>query len=616
VTRDAPGVAGRYVVAASQDQRRLWFQSRLEPEAPMFNMPYRLRLAGALRPDVLRAALQAIVSRHETLRTAFGVEDGAPVQVVSGRVELEVPLVDLTDRPEAEREAEAERLADVDAGRPFDLERGPLLRATLFRLAPDRHDLLLVVHHLVFDGWSLGVLLDELDQLYAAFAAGLPSPLPALPIRYADFVEWERGRLRDEDLGRQLRHWRERLAGCPTALDLATDRPRPAAPPATGDRRMRQFDAALADAVLALGHGAGCTPYMTVMAAFQVLLHRYTGQRDLLVGMPVANRSRPDTHGLVGLFVNMVPLRADLSGRPTFRELLGRVRAAALDAYANQELPFERLVADLRPERAEGHAPLLQVDLSMQPLPARSMTRSGLDARVVPLTNGCALSDLGLNVARAPDGTLRATATYRTCLWDAATIDRLLGHLGTLLAAAVADPDVAVAELPLLTDGELRELATWNATAAEYPRDACVHRLVEARAASTPGVLAVRDDGSALTYAELNGRANRLARLLRGLGVGPEVRVAVCVERGPDLVTGLLAVLKAGGAYVPVDPEWPRPRLAAALRDAGITVALTQRALAARLPRLPRVVRVDDQEATAGFDGGDLEGGAGPRNLA
>ena len=606
----------RQVVAASRDQRRIWFVCQLEGDAPLFNVPYRLRLAGALRPDVLRAAVRAIVSRHEPLRTAFAVEDGAPVQVVSGQVELDVPLVDLTGLPEAERAPEAERLADAEARRPFDLSCAPLLRAVLFRLAPDCHDLVFVTHHLVFDGWSLGLLLDELDQLYTAFAAGGPSPLPEPPMRYRDFVAWERERQEGEALARQLGYWRERLAGCPTTLDLPTDRPRPAIPSVAGDRASLRLDPALGPALTALGRQTRCSLFMIVMAAFQALLHRYSGHRDLLVGVPFANRPLTGTEGLVGLFVNVLPLRADLSGRPTFRELLGRVRASALGAYANQEAPFERLVAELRPERVEGHAPVLQVDLSMQQAPARPMARSGLEGRAVELTNGCALSELGLNVAPDADGTLRASVSYRTALWDADTIDRLLGHLGALLACAAGDPDRPVADLQLLTEGERRELAEWNATEAEHPRDAGVHRLVEARAARAPASLALRGAGVELTYAELNQRANRLARLLRGLGVGPEVLVAVCAERGPELVTGMLAVLKAGGAYVPLDPEWPRPRLAAVLRDAGAAVALTQTALAARLPRLPRVICTDDPRETAGLDAADLEGGAGARNLA
>jgi amino acid adenylation domain-containing protein len=584
-----------YEFATSVAQRRLWFLEQLEPGTSTFNVPYRLRLAGDLDVQALRRALQAVVDRHEALRTTFAVRDGGPVQVVAEALRLDVPLVDVSDGQRVEEEAE--RLAGEEARRPFDLAAGPLVRAVLLRLAPDRHDLVLVVHHLVFDGWSLDVLLDELGRQYAAWLEGAPAALPELSVQYADFAAWQLDRLRGGELDGPLRHWRARLRGAPASIDLPADRPRPAVQSPAGGRRRLDLPPELPRRLEALGREAGCTPFMAVLAAFAALLHRWTGRDDVVIGTPVANRELPETLPLIGLFVNVLALRIDLSGRPTFGELLRRVRDVALDAYANQDLPFEQLVADVQPERSASHTPLFQVHCSVEAPGGRRVTMPGLDVEVSELFNGASKWDLGLHVEAGST----AAVTYAAALFDAATADRLLGHLRTLLEGAVADPGRRLADLPLLGPEEHRLVtAGWNATAADYSREACAHDLLAAAARRDPAALALSGSGVELTYGALEERANRLAHRLREHGVGPDVRVAVCAERSPDAIVGQVAVLRAGGAFVPMDPATPRRRLATMLEAAGVRVALTRRELLATLPPVETAICLDDPEAAAG----------------
>ncbi|MFP2930363.1 amino acid adenylation domain-containing protein, partial [Pyxidicoccus sp. 3LG] len=576
VRRDGP-------LPLSFAQQRLWFLDRLEPGSPFYNMPSVLWLEGTLDTDALERSLTELVRRHEVLRTTFEDAEG-PVQVIHPPPRLPLAVVDLSVLPESDREREARRLAHEEVRRPFDLERGPLLRATLVRLSESRHLLVLMLHHIVSDGWSMDVMVRESAALYAAFREGLPSPLPELPVQYADYAAWQRGWLRDAALESQLSWWREHLTGAPPVLELPTDFPRPATQGFRGARHERVLPRELVDSLHALGRREGTTLFMALLAGFQVVLSRYSGQEDFVVGTDIANRNRAETEGLIGFFINQLALRARLDGNPSFRELLGRVRAATLGAYAHQDLPFEELVKVLNPERSQGHAPLFQVKLVLQNQPAAELSVPGLTLRPEAADVGTSRLDLTLSVTETPQG-LECACEYRTDLFEAATIDRLVRNLGTVLEAASARPEAPLATLPLMSEAELRQvLVGWNATDRDFPRDACAHQLFEAQAARSPEAIAVRFEGQSLTYAQLDARANQLAHHLRALGVRPEVAVALCVERSLELVVAILGILKAGGAWVPMDPSYPVERLTYMLRDCAAPVLVTTEAIADELP--------------------------------
>jgi len=613
----------------SYAQERLWFLDRLEPGSAAYNIPAVVRWRGGLRVPVLAAALNEIVRRHEALRTTFAAADGGEgrvVQRVASRLVLPLPWIDLTVLGAADRTAERERLAAFEARRPFDLERGPLLRACLLRLEgagegeEEEHVLLATLHHIVSDGWSQGLLCEELTALYGAFAAGRPSPLPALSIQYPDFAAWQRDWLRGEVLAGQLAYWRRQLAGAPAVLPLPTDRPRPALQGFAGERQRMRLSPSLAMAVAALSRQEGASPFMTLLAAFQALLCRLTGEEDLPVGTPVAGRGRVETERLIGLFVNTLVLRTDASGDPPFRALLGRVREVALAAFAHQDVPFEKLVLELRPERNLAHTPLFQVMMILQNAPTGAVARDELNLVQMPVESGTAKFDLTLSLAE--ERGLSAQLEYRTALFDRTTARRLLGHFAVLLQAAVSEPGQQLSSLPLLTAPERQQLLEWSDTGAAWPdAETCLHRLFEAQAARLPDGVALVFEGARLTYRELDGRADRLARSLCGMGVGPEIRVGVALARSFDLVVALLGVLKAGGAYVPLDPEYPEERLRFMLEDSGVTVLLTEERLLARLPpdseeRGVRALCLDGGPAVAGQPEGRPETGASSDHAA
>ncbi len=601
----------------SYAQQRLWLIEQLEPGAAAYHIPTALSLKGRLDADSLVAALREVVRRHESLRTRFASADGRPVQVVEQDVELDVPVADLTGLEKAERDERAKELAREEARRPFDLTRAPLVRATLVRLTHEEHVLLLTMHHIVSDGWSMGVLVGELRALYEAYAAGQGSPLEELPIQYADYAAWQRGWLRGEVLEGQLSYWRGQLAGAPEVLEVACDRPRPSAPSYEGAVESVSLPEGLAESLRELARREGVTLYMLLLAAWQTLLMRYTNQGDIVVGSPVAGRTRAETESLIGFFVNTLVLRSDLSGDPTFRELLGRVREVCLGAYAHQEVPFEKIVEELAPERHLNRNPLFQVMFILQNEPAEASEPSGVSLRSLQAGGTATQFDLTLIAAEKGRG-LAAALEYQTDLFDGARIRRMLGHLQTLLEGVASDPGARLSALPLLTEAEERQtLVGWNSTRAEYGREERLHRLIEEQVERTPEAVAVRFEGRDLTYRELNARANRLARFLRSCGVGRGERVGVCVERSLEMVVALLGVLKAGGAYLPLDPEYPRERLGFMLEDARVPVLLTQERLAASLPEHgARAVRLDadwgrvsaepDENLEDELDGGDL----------
>ncbi len=558
-------------------QQRLWFLDQLSPGGSFYNIPSALRLRGELDVGALERSLTEVVRRHEVLRTTFSEVGGRPVQVIHDAERVELEVVDLTGLAEADREAEALRLAREEARRPFDLERGPLFRARLLRLGREDHVALLTLHHIVSDGWSMGVLVEEMASLYAAFQAGQPSPLAELPIQYADYAAWQRSWLVGEELERQLGYWREQLAGAPSVLELPTDRPRPAVQTFSGSTESRVLSADLSEGLRRLSRKEGVTLFMTLLAAWQALLSRYSGQEDIVVGCPIANRQRSEVERLIGFFVNTLVLRTDLSGEPSFRELLRRVREVSLGAFGHQDLPFEQLVEALQPVRDLSHSPVFQVAFVWQNAPLGELELPGLHLEPFGVSGGTAKYDLTLTMAEGSEGRLLAELEYNTDLFEASTIRRMLAHLERLLSAVVEDPKVAVGKVPLLSAAERRQqLEEWNQTELSFPEEVCAHEWFEERAAARPEAVALIFGEQEVSYGELNERANRLAHYLRDRGVGPEVRVGLCLERSVELLVGLLGILKAGGAFVPLDPAYPEERLRYMVEDSGVRVLLTE----------------------------------------
>ncbi len=579
-------------------QERLWFLDQLEPGSSSYNVPFALGLDGVADVGRLAASLSGVVRRHEALRTTFssGVPDvEGPVQVIAPEEGLELPLVDVAALPDSLREPTARSLARAEAARPFDLGRGPLLRALLFRESPDRHLLLLNLHHIVSDGWSMGVLVRELGEIYGALAAGRPPALPPLPIQYADFAVWQRRWLAGdagEVLARQLAWWRERLAGAPEVIELPADHPRPSVASLRG--ASLAVELALGAAVGRLGRERGATTFMVLLAAFEALLSRLSGQERVVVGSPVANRTHAEVEGLIGFFVNTLVLPANLAADPTFGALLGQLRETTLGAYAHQDLPFEKLVEALAPERSLAYSPLFQVMLTLQNAPLPTLSLPGLTALPVALGGKTEKFDLSLTLMTQGEDALLGSLSYSVDLFERTTAERLVGWFSVLLAGALGEPERRVSELPLLAEAEREQLRAWGAGADLLSEPSCLHELVAAQAARTPAAEALVVGDERFTYADLLARSGRLAAVLRELGVGPEARVGVCLERGAALVVALLAVLAAGGAYVPLDPTYPEERLGLMLRDSGARVLLTQENLIDRLPAPgARVVLLD-----------------------
>jgi amino acid adenylation domain-containing protein len=582
-------------------QQRLWFLDQLEPGNPMYNVPTAVRLHGKLDVEVLAHAFSEIVRRHEVLRTTFATVQGAAVQLVGSFRPQLLPVTDLMAIPEPAREREALDRASEESRRPFDLAAGPLLRMSLLRLGREDHVLLVTMHHVVSDGWSIEILIREVVTLYRAFLVGKPSPLPELPVQYADFAVWQREWLSGEVLERHLDYWRRQLAGAPPVLDLPTDRPRPPVMSYHGASHRFELPESLTQSLAELSRSQGTTLFMTLLAAFQVLLSRYSGQEDLCVGAPVAGRTQLETENLIGFLVNTLVLRGDLTAEPTFRQLLARVREVALDAHTYQHLPFEKLVEELRPERTLSHAPLFQVVCVLQNVPHEALELPGLALAPFGGSSESAKFDLVLSLQEVAHR-LAGSLVHSTDLFDASTAERMARHLSTLLEELVADPDAPVSATPLLAGGERQATALpWSAALTAYPVEACLHELVVAQVERRPGAVAAVCEGEVLTYGGLQERALRLAGRLRPLGVGPEVVVGLCAERSLDMLVGILGILHAGGAYLPLDPAYPKERLAYMVSDSGTPVVLAQRGLLGRLPETTaRVVLLDEGLAAEG----------------
>ena len=585
---------GAAVAPLSFAQQRLWLLHRLDPDSAAYHVPGVLTLAGTLRPEVLAAALEEIVRRHDALRTVFAVTREEPVQAVLPPAPRVLPLVDLTGLPDSPREIEAVRLTTAEARRPFDLAAGPLLRTLLIRTAAAEHRLVLAMHHIISDGWSLGVLRAELAALVAAFAEGRPSPLPPLPLQVPAFAEAQRRDLREDLLERLLAHWRTRLDGAP-ALDLPADRQRPAVLSDRGAAVPVTIPPAVAHGLRELAQQQGATLFMALLASWSALLSRHTGQDDLTVGTPVAGRDRREIEPLIGCFVNTLPLRVRMGGDPPFRDLLRHVREVTLAAWDHQSVPFEKIVEDLAPERDRGRTPLFQVMLALHNAPQPPLSLPGLDLASAEISTGTAKFDLSLLLTDGGEE-IAGTLEYRTDLFEEATAERFAARFLELLAGAARAKEDRLSDLPLLTAVERRQvLEEWSFRDVPVPQ-VTIHALFEEQAALRPEAPALEQGDERLTYAELNARANRLAWRLRRLGVGPEAKVALLLERSLELVVSMLATLKAGGAYVPLDPVYPAERLALILRDSGARVLLTRGDLAAPgVPFSGIVVEIEDQ---------------------
>ena len=581
--------------ALSFAQQRLWFLDQLLAGSPVYNIPTAFRLSGFLDIHCLEQSLNAVIGRHEVLRTTIESVEGKPVQIVGENRHLELVTHDLSTRSEVEREAEASRLLAQEAQRPFNLARDLMLRATVITLTGQEHIFLVVMHHIASDGWSMGVLMRELSHFYESEISGCPSSLPELPIQYADYAEWQLEWLQGKVLNEQLDYWKRQLAGVPTGLDLPIDRPRPAVQRFRGASRQLELSPELTRGLKALSLREKSSLFMTLLAAFQVLLFRYTGQDDIVLGSPIAGRNRGEVEGLIGFFVNTLALRTDLSGNPKFLDLLHRVREVALGAYERQDLPFERLVEDLQIERSLSHNPLFQVMFVLQNAPGSPIKLPGIHANRVRLVTETAHFDLTMSITEQRPG-LIARLSYSTDLFEDATIERMLRHFEVLLEGIVKQPRKRISDLPILKEAEIGQLDKWNQTKIEHSQDWDLAALFESQVDRTPDAVAIEFEGETLAYSALNSRANQLAHLLKQMDVGPDVLVGLYMERSLESMVAVLGVLKAGGAYVPMDTAYPGDRLAFMLTDAHPRVVITQQRLRNRIPdRKWSVISLDSE---------------------
>jgi amino acid adenylation domain-containing protein len=604
----------------SAAQQRVWFLHQLTPHQGLYNMRIYARLHGSLMVSAFQQSLRTIVQRHAIFRTTYQGQQSHLRQLIApvGSVHnWPLPVIDLQTLSQEEQAREVQRLSEREARRPFDLEHGPILRTSLLRIAPQEHVLLLTVHHIAFDGWSQGVFLQELAHCYNALCEQRPPALPPLALQYTDYARWQDAYLTSASGAEELRYWKEQLAGAPTVITLPTDRPRPLVQSYRGESVRKVLPSSLALALRRLSQQEDATLFMTLLAAFQVLLSRYSRQTDLLVGTPIANRTHRETEPLIGIFINTLVLRTNLAGTPSFRELLGRVRKVALEGYSHQHLPFERLVGELQPERSLSHNPLFQVMFALQDALPPVPDLQGLSFSPLPVKTGATEFDLYLLMRDTEEG-LVCVLEYSPDLFDEETAWRMLGHFSILLDQIAQNPDASIASLLLLSVHEQHQtLVEWNATSRAFPQ-VCVHQLFEAQCEQCPDAIAVVYSEEHLTYAELNRRANQLAHFLQTFGVGPETLVGICMERSLEMVIGVLGILKAGGAYLPIDPAYPKERIEFMLADAQAPVLLTQQRLEDRLPVLQaRTVfldsdweRIDRQEST------NPQSGVQPGNIA
>ena len=570
---------GSQGVPLSFAQQRLWFLEQLEPNSPLYNIPCVTRLKGPLKTEALEKAIQSVIERHESFRTRFASRNGAPEQYIDAQADSAIQYVDLTGASEEQLRAAVRE----EIKRPFHLGSVPLLRSTLYRLGPEEHVLVLNMHHIISDEWSLKILFSELAAFYNGHAGGAPVCLPELPIQYTDFALWQREWMQGENFAQQLAFWKQQLAGNPPGVELPTDFPRGLNSSSRGGYEVHLISRELGEAVKQLATREGATVFMAFLAAFEVLLHRYTQQEDLIIGTPVAGRTRMETEGLIGFFVNTLPLRTRISGSESFLHLMARVRETALGAYSHQDLPFERLVQELHPERNLGETPFVKV-MFLIPTELKRAAFDGLSMQFVDLATDTSKFELTFAIQETAEGFI-AGAEYKTDLFERETIRRFLQHYESLLQGIVAQPTQPLAELPLLSESERLELVrAWSPPAVQFSRGQCIHQWFETQADTTPDAIAVVCESQSLSYKELNAQSNQLASYLRKLGVERETPVALLLERSVEMVIAILGVLKAGGTYVPIDPACPGERLNFMLEDTGAPVLITSENWRGQLP--------------------------------
>ncbi|MEN3329447.1 MAG: hypothetical protein V7638_4254 [Acidobacteriota bacterium] len=597
-------------------QERLWFLDQLEKDSAFYNMPAAFRVTGSLSVENLRRAFDALTMRHEALRTTFAVVDEKPVQVISETPAVTFTVSDLRSLDRDAREAEIRRLTAEETKRPFDLQTGPLLRVNLVQASDTEYVLLINTHHIVYDGWSMGILIRELTTLYDDLVFERPSQLARLPVQYVDYAIWQRQWLQSDVLEKQISYWKQQLEGMPAVLELPKDRPRPAMQTSHGARRSARFPEELTKALNDLSRRHGATLFMTLLAGFETLLYRYSGQKDFAIGTPVAGRTSPEVEGLIGFFINTLVMRSDLSGNPTFLELLARVRETAFEAYAHQDLPFERLVDAMHPERSLSHTPLFQVALVFQNAPREQFHLSGLKFDRIAAESGTSKFDLMMFATERAEG-LNLAVEYNTDLFDHARIERMLEHLQTLMESIVREPEKLIEDLEIVGERERAQLLVeWNRTESAYRGEQLLHELFEEQAALNPEQVALVFGGTAMSYGELNRKANQLAHYLKARGVGPEVLVGVCIERSLMMVVGLLGILKTGGAYVPLDPAYPAERVAFMLDDSNARVVLTEEKLLGLLGGVESICLDRDWKQIGKEQDANLEREAAGENLA
>ncbi len=559
----------------SSAQQRLWFLDRYETEQPVYNLPAAYRIRGALRPDILRRCLNHIALRHQVLRTVFRQVDGEPRQVIMEDMVIEMPVVDLSGFHPEERERKSMELAEQVAQRRFDLSRGPLIRASLFKLDRREYMLVFCLHHIISDGWSNHILIGELTELYEAFSEGREPELPELPVQYADFAAWQRERLNHEQLRKQLHYWEEKLKGAPPVLHLPTDTTRPPVQSFRGEYLEFDLEGYTAEALRQLSREENATLFMTLLSGFAVLLSRYSGQKDLVIGTPIANRNLYQVEKLIGFFVNTLAIRADLTGDPAFRQLVGRIRETALDAFSHQDIPFERIVEELRPERDLSRTPVFQVMYGHQNMPFLQMELTGLKIESIKMLSSTAKFDLIITTYSDPRG-IHGYVNYNSDLFSGTTVKRMISHLKNILVNAADNPDLNISRIPMMTGEEKSRIVyKWNDTGESDYTGKLMHLMFEQQVRERPGEMAVVYPGGELTYRQLNSRVNHLAHYLIRKGVKPETRVGICMERSHQALTGLLAILKCGGVYIPLDPSYPSRRLSFMMADSGLNIILT-----------------------------------------
>jgi polyketide synthase PksJ len=568
----------------SSSQQRLWFLEQMEPGCPAYNIPSAVRLSGKLNIKALQQSFNEIIKRHESLRTTFSVVDGLPVQVIAPQLELELPVVDMCSIPESQQHDKVQKYVYEDNYKPYDLAKGPLIRASLLKLSEDEHVLIMNLHHIISDGWTLQVLMRELATAYEALAANKPVMLPELPIQYADFTIWQKSMMKGEVLGKQLDYWKSVLSGSKFVLELPGDRQRPPVQGFKGARQYMELSPKLTEALNEMAQKKGVTPFMILMSVFKILLYRYSGNGDVIVGTPIAGRNRTELEGLIGFFVNTLALRTDLTDNPTFSELLKRVSDGTQGAYDHQEMPFEVLVEELQPERDLSRNPIFQVCFSYQNDTVPVMIIAGLTMTPVEVDSGTARFDLELQLWKSGDS-IRGFIEYSTELFDKNTVVKMIEHFRILLEAVVQGQDGPVSTLPVMSSEEIEIIVNkWNNTVRDYEKHACIHHLFEEQTVKTPDAVALVFDDRSITYRELDQRSNRLAHYLKGQKVGPEVLVGICMERSIEMIVSLLGILKAGGTYIPLDPAYPKDRLAYMIEDSQMTLLITQDSIRDMIP--------------------------------